>query len=99
MKRRFCLSFSLLCLLIRSLKIVIVETRAYGVPYQGKKSGKNFSQVANIFPRLNFNPILFNSTRLLLFFKTRLRNFPDLFKTFPNSLTRPHLLPSNFKVD
>ena len=68
-----------------------------------KKSGKgdftSFSQVANIFPRLNFNPILFNSTRTFpTFFKTRQRTFLDFLKTLPNSLTRPHLLPSNFKV-
>ena len=50
----------------------------------------SFSQVTNIFPRLNFSPIWFNLT-FPTFFKTRQ-------KTLPISLTLPHLLPSNFKV-
>ena len=50
MKRRFCLSFSLLCLLIRSLKIVIVEKRAYGIPNRGKSQGKNVHKWLTFFP-------------------------------------------------
>ena len=32
------------------------------------------------------------------FFKNPTKNFPIFFKTLPNSLTWPYLLPSNFKV-
>ena len=64
------------------------------IPYRGKKSGKS-----DIFPQLNCNPILFNLTCTFpTFFKTWRRNFPDFLKTFPNSLTRPHLFPLNIKI-
>ena len=58
-----------------------------------------FLQVTKIFLGLNFNLILFNPARTFpTLFTTRRRTFPDLFKTLCNSLTRSHLLPSNFKV-
>ena len=46
------------------------------IPYRGKKVGENwlkksFSQVTNILPQLNFNPILFKPTQ----------TFPTSFKT------------------
>ena len=72
------------------------------IPYRRKKVREKwlgFSQVTNIFPRLNINPILFNPIRTFpTFFKTRRRTFPKFFKTLPNSLTRPHMILSNFKV-
>ena len=75
---------------------------SFWIPYRGKKCrGKvtNFSQVTNIFPRLNFNPILFNPTRTFpTYFKTRQRTFPDFIKTLPNKLTRPHFLEVNRHV-
>ena len=66
------------------------------LPHQGKKS---WGKVTKFFPWLNFNLILFNLTWTFpTFLKTWWRTFPDFFKTLPNSLTWPHLLPSNLKV-